>query len=269
MLGGSVDDDDWQTDPDEAAYRADRQRRDQERRASAIANRATWLTWAALAGVFAVVVFSTDDAWGEPRGLGANSFIAFILGPGAAGVVAAIIGDALIGPVARRKTMPRPLTDFASTETDPKLSDKCTTRTAKSRWEERYGERHQVERAKYADTIRSYGGLCMEKVCVMPSRRIEAGAFWHLAHDHERGGPHDYLGPAHPECNEAEARARGVTWDEEPRGSVVGPHVNGPPATSDSGQSKAVAADDEPRAAGDDNPWWSIPPEVGRNEPPF
>jgi hypothetical protein len=77
---------------------------------------------------------------------------------------------------------------------------------------DRYGEEHIAERAKYADTIRLHGGVCMERVCVMPCRRIAAGAYWHLAHDHQSAGPHDYLGPAHPECNEAEARSRGVTW---------------------------------------------------------
>lgn len=81
---------------------------------------------------------------------------------------------------------------------------------------ERYGEAHQTEGLKYADTIRRHGGVCMEPVCVMPTRRIDSGAFWHLAHDHARGGAHDYLGPAHPECNQAEALRRGVTWDGAP-----------------------------------------------------
>lgn len=77
-----------------------------------------------------------------------------------------------------------------------------------------YGDRHLEERAKYAGLIRESGGMCMERECIMPTRRIRPGAKWHLAHDHDRGGPHDYLGPAHPECNEHEARQRGVTWNE-------------------------------------------------------
>jgi hypothetical protein len=77
---------------------------------------------------------------------------------------------------------------------------------------DRYGDEHVAERAKYAETIRLHGGVCMERICVMPSRRIAPGAYWHLAHDHQSPGAHDYLGPAHPECNEAEARSRGVTW---------------------------------------------------------
>lgn len=79
-------------------------------------------------------------------------------------------------------------------------------------WVDRYGDEHAAERAKYVDTIRLHGGDCMERICVMPSRQIAPGANWHLAHDHVSGGAHDYLGPAHPECNEAEARGRGVTW---------------------------------------------------------
>ena len=77
-----------------------------------------------------------------------------------------------------------------------------------------YDDRHREERKKYAETIALHGGQCMEHACVMPSRRIEPGAYWHLAHDHQRGGQHDYLGPAHPECNRAEARSRGALDDE-------------------------------------------------------
>lgn len=78
----------------------------------------------------------------------------------------------------------------------------------KGPWEDFYGEHHRAERLKYEETIRLYGGQCMERICVMPSRRIAPGAPWHLGHDHERGGARDYLGPTHPECNEAEAQAR-------------------------------------------------------------
>ncbi|GAA1142595.1 hypothetical protein GCM10009583_10640 [Ornithinicoccus hortensis] len=59
----------------------------------------------------------------------------------------------------------------------------------------------------------------METICVMPSRRIEAGSpgrAWDLAHDHTKGGTHDYLGPAHKECNQAEALGRGVSWEGAP-----------------------------------------------------
>lgn len=39
---------------------------------------------------------------------------------------------------------------------------------------------------------------------------------WHLAHDHAKGGPDDYLGPAHAECNVYEALTRGRTWPWAP-----------------------------------------------------
>lgn len=97
-----------------------------------------------------------------------------------------------------------------------------------SAWVDYYGERHQLERAKYAAAIKEHGGICMERECIMPSRRIEAGAFWHLAHDHAAGGAHSYLGPAHPECNEHEARQRGVTWagmDDAPPDRTPAPEV--------------------------------------------
>ena len=76
-----------------------------------------------------------------------------------------------------------------------------------------YGEHHQLERAKYVDGIRADGGSCMERICVMPTRQIEPGATWHLAHDHLNGGATNYLGPAHPECNKHEKRMRDETSD--------------------------------------------------------
>lgn len=94
--------------------------------------------------------------------------------------------------------------DNASTSWPPALSEA-------QRHDIFYGEHHQAERQKYADTLREFGGQCMERLCVLPSRRIEPGAAWQLAHDHERG-PRDYLGPAHAECNEFEAHMRGAAW---------------------------------------------------------
>lgn len=90
--------------------------------------------------------------------------------------------------------------------------------------EEWYGENHQDERAKYVDIIREHGGVCMERICIMPSRRIETGARWDLAHDHEAGGRHDYLGPSHPECNKYEAEQR----KGHAMGGIAEGYVNGP-----------------------------------------
>lgn len=79
----------------------------------------------------------------------------------------------------------------------------------------RYGEAHKALRAAWKGIIKSHGTECMEVVCILPSRRIEAGSSWDswdLAHDHASGGVNDYLGPAHKVCNQAEALRRGVTW---------------------------------------------------------
>lgn len=88
---------------------------------------------------------------------------------------------------------------------------------ASSGWrDEYYGEYHQSERARWAAIIAREGSWCSERFCVMTTRRIEIGAPFHLAHDHEAGGSRDYLGPAHPECNEHEARLRGVVFERDP-----------------------------------------------------
>lgn len=218
--GGPAVDDDWKwTEADEAEYRKDRQRRDREERASRAANRATWWTWAALTVLLAPVFFATDDVWGNPRGMAINLFLAFVLGPAGAGVVVAMIADVVIGPIARSRTAPRPLSDFPSppTRLDETVNDRLGGADALNWREERYGEQHQALRAAWARIIESGGGECKERICIHPNgRRIPPGSFFHLAHDHERGGRHAYLGPAHPECNEAEALRRGVTWEGAP-----------------------------------------------------
>ena len=84
------------------------------------------------------------------------------------------------------------------------------TRMSEDEWRATYyGDHHQAERLKYAETLQEHGGQCVERLCVMESRRIEPSAPWQLAHDHKRG-PRDYLGPAHPESNEFEAHMRWV-----------------------------------------------------------
>lgn len=93
---------------------------------------------------------------------------------------------------------------------------------------DRYGLEHLEERMKYVDIIRQHGGECQETVCIMPTRRIARGAPWHLAHDHARGGRHDYLGPAHPECNQYEALVRGVAWPGSPTAEQLLEAVNSP-----------------------------------------
>lgn len=92
----------------------------------------------------------------------------------------------------------------------------------------RYGVEHLTERTKYVDLIRQHGGECQEKVCIMPTRWIARGAPWDLAHDHARGGRDDYLGPAHPECNQYEALLRGVTWPGSPTAEQLLDAVHSP-----------------------------------------
>lgn len=60
------------------------------------------------------------------------------------------------------------------------------------------------------------GGECSERVCIMPTRRIEPNLDWHLTHDHVKGGPDDYLGPARREFNMYEAMERGHVWRGAP-----------------------------------------------------
>lgn len=127
----------------------------------------------------------------------------------------------------------------------PKRRRKKRLRQERGPWiDDWYDDQHRAERTKYAEVIREHGGQCMEKVCVLQSRRIEAGATWDLAHDHERGGQHDYLGPAHPECNKAEARSRGVVFNDHDEGNR---------------NDKNSWSRDE---SADDHPWWS-------SEPPY
>jgi hypothetical protein len=69
-----------------------------------------------------------------------------------------------------------------------------------------YGSRHQAERARWQPVIDRGEGWCAEIICVKASRRIAPGEPWDLAHAPDRSG---YLGPAHQECNRAEAGRRG------------------------------------------------------------
>lgn len=84
---------------------------------------------------------------------------------------------------------------------------------------DRYGDAHKALREAWKPIIRLSGTDCTEGICIFPTRRIQAGASgstWELAHDHAKGGAYDYVGPAHRECNQAEALARGVSWPGAP-----------------------------------------------------
>lgn len=57
-------------------------------------------------------------------------------------------------------------------------------------------------------TVEAGLALCCELVCVMPTRRIPAGAPWAMAHDHRDPTGKTLLGPAHRRCNGAENARR-------------------------------------------------------------
>lgn len=91
------------------------------------------------------------------------------------------------------------------------------------------GDSHRSLRERWEAKIRADGGgECSERECIMPSRRIEPNSDWELAHDHEKGGPEDYLGPAHAECNTYEALKRGRTWPGAPTKEELLERVHNP-----------------------------------------
>ena len=64
-----------------------------------------------------------------------------------------------------------------------------------------YDHKHRTERDKWRPTVNTGQAHCQEIICLMPSRWIQPGTPWDLAHDRTNGG---YLGPAHARCNRAE-----------------------------------------------------------------
>ncbi len=77
-----------------------------------------------------------------------------------------------------------------------------------------YGHAHQAKRDQLRPTVDSGRAWCAELVCKHPSRWIQPGTPWDLAHDRATGG---YLGPAHADCNRSEGgrekhRRRAGRW---------------------------------------------------------
>ena len=65
---------------------------------------------------------------------------------------------------------------------------------------------HRATRRHLAPTVAAGLAVCTEPVCLMPTRRIEPGTAWDLAH---APGDLGYRGPAHAKCNRSEGAARG------------------------------------------------------------
>jgi hypothetical protein len=66
--------------------------------------------------------------------------------------------------------------------------------------------RHREERKKWARLVAAGHAWCAETVCLMPSRWIEPGTPWDVAHD---ATGTQYLGASHATCNRSEGASRG------------------------------------------------------------
>jgi hypothetical protein len=70
-----------------------------------------------------------------------------------------------------------------------------------------YGAPHQQERKRWEPAVNAGRETCRETYCFYPSRLIEPGMKWELAHDHESPTTR-YKGPAHQVCNRMEELIR-------------------------------------------------------------
>jgi hypothetical protein len=72
-----------------------------------------------------------------------------------------------------------------------------------------YGKAHKNERARLQPIIDAGLARCTQPVCIMPTRAIQPGSPWHLAHLPDRSG---WYGPAHAACNLADAATKRVPF---------------------------------------------------------
>ena len=68
-----------------------------------------------------------------------------------------------------------------------------------------YGRTHQAVRERWRPIVERGEAQCTEPVCLEPTRWIEPGTAWDLAHTEDRAG---YRGPAHARCNRSEGSRR-------------------------------------------------------------
>jgi hypothetical protein len=67
--------------------------------------------------------------------------------------------------------------------------------------EQGYGHLHKQERERWRPVVEAGNARCAELICLLPTRTINPGAPWDLAHNRQTGA---YRGPAHRRCNRAE-----------------------------------------------------------------
>lgn len=78
--------------------------------------------------------------------------------------------------------------------------------TQGSTTERGYGYPHQRAKRAVTPTVDAGKAWCAEPICELPTRWIQPGTPWDMAHD--RANPGHYLGPAHQHCN----RVEGIRW---------------------------------------------------------
>ena len=69
-----------------------------------------------------------------------------------------------------------------------------------------YGTAHRKERARLAPYVQAGEAMCMQPVCVMPTRWIEPGTRWALGHNDARTA---WIGPVHERCNQLDGASKG------------------------------------------------------------
>jgi hypothetical protein len=69
-----------------------------------------------------------------------------------------------------------------------------------------YDHHHQAERERWEPIVDAGDAYCTEPICLEPTRWIEPGSAWDLAHGDTRD---EYRGTAHATCNRSEGGRRG------------------------------------------------------------
>jgi hypothetical protein len=70
---------------------------------------------------------------------------------------------------------------------------------------QRYGQAHRAERAKWVLIVDAGQGYCTAPLCLHRSRYIPPGSNWHLGHTADGLA---YAGPQHEKCNTSDGGRR-------------------------------------------------------------